>query len=259
MKSPMSPEILRAAEQGDAGAQFKLGWFYESHGIIKDDYVEGPEGFLQHNEGNWKDLVEAAKWYECAAQQGHQLAMWRLAQAYTRGDGVQRDGVKAVALYRQLAKQGYSDAGRVLGRIYEMGIGVEEDFVEAAKWYRWSAEQGNAEAQRSLGVLYKDGREVPSSRGTARRWLRAALHSPDVSDEIRHSVDLHLNALDDGALPEALNGLEQMIGLGNVKAEIRRLTDFVEIQRERSAAGLKSEGVSRISFSQGIRGQERQL
>ncbi len=35
-----------------------------------------------------------------------------------------------------------------------------------------------------------------------------------------------------------------MIGLENVKAQIRRLTDFVEMQRKRSAAGLKSAEVS---------------
>jgi len=35
-----------------------------------------------------------------------------------------------------------------------------------------------------------------------------------------------------------------MIGLENVKAQIRRLTEFVEMQRKRSAAGLKSAEIS---------------
>ena len=53
-----------------------------------------------------------------------------------------------------------------------------------------------------------------------------------------------LQPLNAAALVETLHRLDRMIGLENVKAQIRRLTDLVAMQRKRSAAGLKSAEVS---------------
>ena len=50
----------KAAEQGDAGAQYGLGWCYEN------------------GSGVDKDLSEAFKWYSKAAKQGHAGAKDRL-------------------------------------------------------------------------------------------------------------------------------------------------------------------------------------
>ena len=53
----VSVAALRAAEQGDAAAQFNLGRMYESI-----------------------DLAEAAKWYRLAAEQGHAGAQSELCR-----------------------------------------------------------------------------------------------------------------------------------------------------------------------------------
>lgn len=46
----------KAAEQGDAAAQYNLGWMYwKGHGV-------------------WQSDTEAMKWYRKAAEQGHERA-----------------------------------------------------------------------------------------------------------------------------------------------------------------------------------------
>ncbi len=63
------------AEQGDADAQYNLGWMYEkSFGVPQDD-------------------KEAVRWYRLAAEQGIGHAQYRLGGMYTLGRGVPQDFV----------------------------------------------------------------------------------------------------------------------------------------------------------------------
>lgn len=67
----------KAAEQGYAEAQCKLGSYY-FHGLcVKQDYVE------------------AAQWYHKAAEQGDHQAQGMLAMLYEEGWGVKKDKIKA--------------------------------------------------------------------------------------------------------------------------------------------------------------------
>jgi len=67
----------KAADQGDAGAQFSLGFMYANgHGVPKD------EG-------------EAVKWYRKAADQGLAEAQYNLGAMYANGHGVPKDDVVA--------------------------------------------------------------------------------------------------------------------------------------------------------------------
>ena len=68
----------KAAEQGDADAQFNLGDMYE-----KGDFVP-------------KNDVEAVKFYKKAAEQGHVKAQFNLGQMYKLGEGTQQSDVMAV-------------------------------------------------------------------------------------------------------------------------------------------------------------------
>jgi len=243
-------DTLRAAKQGDASAQFKLGGMCD----------------------NGRDDAQAAMWYCMAAEQGHALAQHKLGEAYANGLGVQKDEVQAFAWYRRAAEQGCARSQCSLALMYFLGRGVEKDQVQAVAWYRRSAEQGYHAAQFSLGLLYKNGLGVEKDWKAAGHWLRTAINSADTQSEdgkqaaesareelealsaaepperiggeaasVNRDKSVDLNAT---ALAEALEGLERMIGLENVKAQIRRLTDLVQMQRKRSAAGLKSAAVS---------------
>ena len=71
-------ELLPNANQGNAAAQFALGWMYE------------------HGRGVSKDHAEAVRWYRKAAEQGHALAPAFLGAMYAKGDGVAQDDVAAL-------------------------------------------------------------------------------------------------------------------------------------------------------------------
>jgi hypothetical protein len=129
------------AQQGNAGAQYKLGFFYE------------------HGNGQvvLADPVEAVKWYRKSAEQGVAQAQYKLGYCYYHGVGVLKDPVEAVKWYHKAAEQGFVDAQLFLVRCYDDGIGVPKNSVEADKWFRWSAEYGDVNAQYNLGRCYSVG------------------------------------------------------------------------------------------------------
>ena len=62
--------------------------------------------------------------------------------------------VEAARRYQRAAEQGSVDAQMTLGGLYVAGEGVAKDDAEAARWYRRAAEQGSVEGQVTLGDLY---------------------------------------------------------------------------------------------------------
>jgi TPR repeat protein len=169
----------KAAEQGDAEAQSRLG----------DLYAKGI--------GVGRDYGEAAKWYRKAADQGHTQAQYELGGLYVQGLGVARDYSEAAKWYRLAAEKGYIPAQHFLGHLYASGRGLEteyleapepqptapekatpgqrnvrSDYAEAAKWWRKAADQGDAAAQSDLGWLYTSGQGVETNYTEAAAWYR---------------------------------------------------------------------------------------
>ena len=256
----------RAGEQNHAAAQVSLGCAYwNGHGIDEDAVqaivwfrraAEQDNATAVNNLGiaSWngygieKNEAQAVRCWLRAAGLGHAGAEANLGDAYWTGHGVVEDKAQAAMRYHRAAELGHALAQYRLGHSYETGRGVKKDINQAIACYRQSAEQGNIRAQLALGLKYKNGRGVPKDWKVARHWLLAAISSADEqSDTGRKNAAIArrlLEPLNAAALTEAIEGLDRMIGLENVKAQIRRLTDFVEMQRKRSAAGLKSAEVS---------------
>ena len=95
--------LVDAAEQGDAEAQYKLGFMYEGSDSVPEDYTE------------------AAKWYRKAAEQGHVEAQYSLGDMYANGEGVPQHDIEAYARYSVLAtyynaatNYRYDDANKLL-------------------------------------------------------------------------------------------------------------------------------------------------
>ena len=98
------------------------------------------------NQGIEKNLQEAVKWYQKAAEQGHVNAINRLKENFA-------------LLYN--AQSGDAAAQYELGNCYSVGDGgVKQDDTEAVKWYRKAAEQGHADAQHDLAIYYIAGSEA---------------------------------------------------------------------------------------------------
>ena len=66
-------EILQAAEQGNAAAQFNLGVMYENGQGVRQDYVQ------------------AVQWYRKAAEQGDAQAQYNLGVMYDNGQVVRQN------------------------------------------------------------------------------------------------------------------------------------------------------------------------
>ncbi|MDA9975823.1 sel1 repeat family protein [Alphaproteobacteria bacterium] len=78
----------KAAEQGEASAQFRFGLMYgNGKGVIQD-------------------YAEAAKWYRKMAEHGVAGAQYILGAIYNEGEGVTQDYAEAVKWYRKAAEQG---------------------------------------------------------------------------------------------------------------------------------------------------------
>jgi TPR repeat protein len=82
----------KAADQGDADAQFNLGAGYDNGQGVPQDYAE------------------ALKWYRLAADQGVASAQYNLAVMYANGQGVPQDYVRAYMWFNLAAAQGLQGA-----------------------------------------------------------------------------------------------------------------------------------------------------
>ena len=229
-EAPDIHEIFCAAREGEAWAQTELG----------DAYHFG--------RGLEKDEAQGVMWYRRAAEQGDALAQNGLGRAYYMGCGVDKNFAEAGIWYHRSADQGNALAQVVLRIMYEVGRGVQKDIIQAVGLYRRSAGQGITRAQLALGLKHKNGRGVPKAWKAVRHWLLEVRGSAGEQSKIgRKNAAIArklLAPINAAALTEALQKLERMIGLESGKAQIRHLTDFVEMQRKRSAAGLKSAEVS---------------
>ena len=146
----------KAAEQGYAAAQFAMGQMYAI-------------GFTVQ-----KDMSEAIKWYQKAAEQGHMEAIQKLG-LYYEGGNVENYS-EAAKWYQKAVEQGDMSAMYTVGECYEKA----QNDAEAVRWYRKAAEQGIADAQRKLGHLYQYGSSgISEDKAEAIKWYRKAAEQGD--------------------------------------------------------------------------------
>lgn len=124
-----------AGEQGDAEAQFWLGFAYEA---------------------NWFgtiDSQEALKWYRKAAEGGNPDAQVELGRRYEVGEGVEKNYALAAKWYREAAEHvpsldGAGQGGNRLGLLYMDGLGVPRNYVQAYFWFSLDGAEANASEVR---------------------------------------------------------------------------------------------------------------
>ncbi len=129
--------LERAAKQGLAPAQFRLGGFYEKGIGVK------------------KDLAAARDLYLAAAEKGNGKAMHNLAVLYAEGIDGPADYRDAAHWFRKAADHGITDSQYNLGILYARGIGVEQNYAESYKWFVARGErgrQGSSQKARRSGL-----------------------------------------------------------------------------------------------------------
>jgi len=143
----------QAAAQGQAKAQYYLGWMY----------LQG--------EGVAPDYAQAAIWFEQAAKQGYAKAQNALGGLYYEGKGVLQDFAKARYWAHKAALQGDAKAQNNLAELYYQGRGGDQDLELAVQWVKKSAEQNYGPARRNLGQLYLRGEGVSRDVNEAMKWF----------------------------------------------------------------------------------------
>jgi len=155
--------LRKAANLGYAPAEFYLAKLYE----------DGQSGLT-------KDLTEARRWTQRAAEAGDRKAMHNLALYYFEGTGGPKNLTEAAQWFRRAADLGLVDSQYNLGRLYEEGFGVSQNPAEAYKWYLIAAHSGDTEsrnsAQRIKGQLSV---EAQNTADRAAQAFRAQSAGPD--------------------------------------------------------------------------------
>jgi TPR repeat protein len=154
-------EWYKAADQGDAVAQYNLGVCYNlAHGIEQN-------------------FEQAVYWYTKAAHQGLAEAQNNLGVCYAFGHGIGKNFKQAVHWYKKAADQGHAEAQHNLGICYYLGHGIGQNFEQAFEWYTKAAHQGYAKAQYDLGVCYEFGHGIGQNFEQAFEWYTKAADQGD--------------------------------------------------------------------------------
>jgi TPR repeat protein len=109
---------LKGAHGGNATAQFRVAWMYDT-GL-----------------GIEPDPVEAHRWYRVSAEQGNALASFNLGNFYNSGIGsISKDLNLAFYYYKKAADLGVHAAEYCIGECYYFGNGTDKNTEAATKYY----------------------------------------------------------------------------------------------------------------------------
>ena len=149
--------VLKAANQGYAIAQVRLGIFYEI-GIGVD-----------------RDNIEALKWYNKAASQQNPQAMRMQAFSIFDQDG---DLQKRIELLKKAYDLGDERSAFVLGKTYEKYSCEQDHFEKAFEWYKVSADKFDYfESHQKLADFLHEGRGVKRDLSQAIIEYRKAIEA----------------------------------------------------------------------------------
>ena len=105
---------------------------------------------LEHGVGVLPDARNAVRWYRAAVRQGSDpQAMWLLADCLDRGFGTARDPVTAARLRASAASSGVHDSPRIAAAVAAAG----PDTDDITHWLARAAEDGSPAAAAQLAAL----------------------------------------------------------------------------------------------------------
>lgn len=149
--------VKRAAEQGNAEAQYRLALMYGN------------------GDGVPADLEQSLEWLGRAADQGLPDALLTLGTLYANGHGVSPDEAAARSWFIRAAEAGSAKAQFIAATMYRFGqYGCKRDMQRAIDWYVAAANQGLATAQFALGKLLMKGKHIQQDDEVALHWLTLA-------------------------------------------------------------------------------------
>jgi TPR repeat protein len=189
----LDPALLAKANAGDAAAEYQVAIQYQKGDVVPRDFVQAAgwyrkaadQGYAlaqyklgllyqQKESGIMKDDVQAATWLRKAADQGNAPAQAALGLCFSQGNGVAQDDAQAVAWFQKAAAQNNPDAIVGLALMYERGRGLPKDGKQAFALLHQAADLGAPEAEYQLGIDYENGQDVKKDKSQAADWYRKA-------------------------------------------------------------------------------------
>ncbi len=184
--------LVLAAEQGHAAAQWNLGVVYTTGlpGLKRNlktavEWLKrsAKQGFVaaQANLGILYALSGAkelavATWSDAAAKNDPE-ALFNLALAYIKGDGVQKDENLGFELLCRSANLGIVPAQARLGLMYLTGEIAVQDPIEGLKWLALASEAGDQAARSNLqrAMALCSPKQVAEGQRRAKEWKSGVL------------------------------------------------------------------------------------
>ena len=218
-------EVTQLAQEGDAWAQYTLGWLYENGNVLIPDSV----------------LSILA--YEAAAQQNISAAQLAASKLYLSNDAEVQNIERGIHWLTKAAENGNAYAAYRLAKEYLTGKNIPQDTKRAEWWFTQAAQSGNEFAQYALGEVYLFGKDLPRDQDRAIYWLEQAsgqgntyaeslldrVHDPEQAFAFFGVCRLlhHMSKIfGDNSLPKS--------NLGGVKIDRKRLR---QLQEKRIAMG----------------------
>lgn len=185
-------EASRLANAGQATGYYRLGRLYELGREVEKDLYEAARQYqlaaeLGHAEsqfalglvltGALPDSPRSARksfnWFNKAAQQGHPMAAYFLAMSYESGVGTVPDGEQAFAWYRRAAMNGSSQAMNAVAHMYATGAGIRRNLANAHAWNQVAGARGFEGAARYAAKL--EARMSEEDLALARKLVRGLM------------------------------------------------------------------------------------
>jgi len=137
------------------------------------------------------DPVESARWLKLGAAHGDRQAIFGLAIAELKGDGVPKDRAGAQALFQKAAAQNHPGALYNLGVMaIENSTGAAPDFQKAARYFKQAADLGDPDGAYALGILYRNGTGVEKSDKRGAEWIARAAEEDNIPAEVEYAIML---------------------------------------------------------------------
>ena len=191
-------EALVDAEKGNAEAQYYVGVCFQTG---KDGAPVDPRQATKWLEaaanagnadalcylglrifaenGHYGSEEDGVRYLSSAAQKGHAVAQFHMAEFYWDGVHVRQDKDQAIMWYEKSAQQNHEDAQMKLGLIYHDDEETYRDAKKSAFWLERAAKQGNVLAQRQTAVNYLMGNGVDEDNQKFKYWLEKAARQRD--------------------------------------------------------------------------------
>ncbi|MCE5185162.1 MAG: sel1 repeat family protein [Planctomycetaceae bacterium] len=185
--------FLKAAEQGHAEAQCRLGLVYSFGMGVEENQAEafkwtlksaeqGFEGAMSSiadmyysGHGTERDYPAAMKWAMKAADNGDRTIYPLIGLMYAKGDGVEKSKDIAAEWLMRAAESGTTWGLYGMGLVYMLGRGLEKDPAEGLRWITKAAEAGNAQAAYYVGTAYMQGLGVDKDARKAYEWFNRSI------------------------------------------------------------------------------------